>query len=76
MTPGSALLKFPFPDVLLWYPLMLAYYTLQLAVARRRPLLALRALLLALAFVPVFLRRRAPLDRVNFARWREVRNCY
>lgn len=76
MTPGSALLKFPFPDVLLWYPLMLAYYTAQAAIARRRPLLALRALLLALSYVPTFLRRRAPLDRANFERWREVRNRY
>jgi hypothetical protein len=76
MTPGSALLKFPLPDVLFWYPLMLVYSTAHTAIARRRPLLAVRALLLALWFVPTFLHRRAPLDRANFKRWREVRNRY
>lgn len=76
MTPGAALLKFPLPDVLLWWPLMLAFYTAQVAVARRRPLLAVRALLLSLWYAPRFLRQRAPLPRREFRRWRRVRGAY
>ena len=76
MTPGSALLKFPFPEVLFWWPMMLAYYTAQVAIARRRPLLALKSFFMALSHVPIFLRRRAPLDHENFARWRAVRQQY
>lgn len=76
MTPGSALLKFPFPDVLWLWPVMLTYYTLQTALVRRRPFLALRALAIALWFVPRFLRRRAPISRGDFQRWRRVRDEY
>ena len=76
MTPGTALLKFPFATALLMWPAMLCFYTAQTAILRRRPVLALRALLLALRHVPVFLRRRAPLTPEAFARWRSVRAEY
>jgi len=76
MTPGSALLKFPLPQVLWLYPLMLAYYTVLTATVRRRPFLAVKALLTALWLVPTFLRRRAPLPAAEFARWRAVRDRY
>jgi GT2 family glycosyltransferase len=76
MTPGSALLKYPFPAVLFWWPVMLAFYTAQVAVARRRPFLALKSLLVAFRYIPAFLRRRAPLSPENFERWRQVRQQY
>ncbi len=76
MTPGSALLKFPFPAVVWWWPMMLAYYTLLTAVVRRRPWLAARAACLSICYVPRFLRGRSALSRREFARWRRVRNEY
>ncbi len=76
MTPGTALLKFPLSSALVLWPAMLCFYTAQTALLRRRPWLALRALALSLRFVPTFLRRRAPLSREAFERWRNVRNEY
>jgi GT2 family glycosyltransferase len=76
MTPGTALLRFPFPAVALLWPMMLAFYIAQTAFLRRRPLLALKALALSLRHVPLFLRQRAPLSPEAFARWREVRDSY
>ncbi|HYR57889.1 MAG TPA: glycosyltransferase [Chthoniobacteraceae bacterium] len=76
MTPGSALLKFPFPAVLWLWPAMLAYYTLLTALVRKRPWLAIRALGIALSHVPIFLRRRSPIPQKEFERWRRVRDEY
>jgi GT2 family glycosyltransferase len=73
MIAGAALLKFPFPETLFWYPTMLAFYTLQTALLRRRPLVALRAFCIALAMLPTFLRRRAAIPRPEYRRWRAVR---
>ena len=73
MTPGAALLKFPLPEVLFWWPMMLVFYTLQVAVARGRPLLALKGFALALWHVPRFLRARSPIPTAHYRRWRATR---
>jgi GT2 family glycosyltransferase len=73
MIAGAALLKFPFPEALFWWAVMLLFYTFQVAAPRRRPLLALKAMCLGLSFVPRFLRRRAPIGRGDYRRWRAVR---
>jgi GT2 family glycosyltransferase len=76
MTPGSALLRFPFPAVLWLWPAMLVYYTLLTAFVRRRPWLAVRAALVSLSYVPAFLRRRSAMPAKEFERWRRVRDQY
>lgn len=76
MTPGTALLKFPLPEVLWLWPIMQVYYALQVAIPRRRPGLALKALGLALLYLPKFLSKRSAMPREEFLRWRRVRNAY
>lgn len=75
MIAGAALLKFPLVEALLWYPVLLAYYTLQVAITRRRPLVALHALSIALRMLPIFLKRRAPIPRREYRRWRATRQA-
>jgi GT2 family glycosyltransferase len=69
MTAGAALLKFPLPDVLWWYPLLTVGYSLQLAFGRRRPWLALKGLAIAAGLFPAFLRARRPISRTHLRRW-------
>ena len=73
MIPGAALLKFPAPHVLIWYPALLAYYTAQVAVLRRRPGVAVKGMLVALRLLPKFLRERNPIPVSQYQRWRAVR---
>ena len=73
MIAGAALLRFPFPEVLWWYPTMLVFYTLQVALLRGRPLLAVKALGIALCMLPTFLRQRAAISRNDYRRWRATR---
>ncbi len=74
MVAGAALLKFPFPGVLFWYPTMLLFYFLQVAALRRRPIVALKGLFTALGMIPSFLRHRSPISREHYHRWRAVRS--
>lgn len=76
MVPGAALLKFPFPAVALWYPLLLLFYSAQVALVRRRPLLALKALLVSLWMLRSFLRRRRPIPNSEYQRWLRTRAAY
>ena len=73
MIPGAALLKFPAPHVLFWYPALLAYYTAQVAVLRRRPGVAVKGMLVALRLLPKFLRERNPIPVSQYQLWRAVR---
>ncbi len=74
MIAGSALLKFPMPEVLFWYPAMLLYYIAQVAILRRRPGVALRGLAIALRLLPKFVQQRAPISRLHYRHWRAVRS--
>jgi len=73
MVAGAALLKFPFPAVLFWYPALQFFYFLQTALLRRRPIVGLKGLLIALSMIPAFLRHRRPISREAYRRWRAVR---
>jgi GT2 family glycosyltransferase len=73
MVAGTALLKFPFPGVLFWYPMLQLFYFLQVLILRRRPIVALKGLAIALWMIPSFLRNRNPISHEAYARWREVR---
>ena len=74
MVAGAALLKFPFPHVLFWYPALQLFYFLQVAILRHRPIIAIKGLLIALRMLPAFLRHRRPISRENYRRWRVVRS--
>ncbi len=73
MVAGTALLKFPFPGVLFWYPALQLFYFFQVLILRRRPLIAIKGLLFAIKLLPSFLRHRSPISRKAYLRWREVR---
>jgi GT2 family glycosyltransferase len=69
MSPGLALLRFPVPDVFLWYPILWVAYFFQVAVLRRRPWIALKGMVIGLQFIPKFLRARKPISRAHLQRW-------
>jgi GT2 family glycosyltransferase len=76
MIGGAALLKFPFPEVVFWYPMLTAFYIIQVALLRRRPLLAVTAGLKAISLLPAFIRRRLPIPRKEYRRWLATRASY
>ena len=76
MIGGAALLKFPFPEVLFWYPILTVFYVLQVALLRRRPRLAAAAGLKAVLLFPAFLRQRSPIPRKEYKRWLSTRANY
>ena len=76
MIGGAAALKFPFPEVLFWYPILTAFYIIQVALLRRRPLLAVTAGLKAISLLPAFIRRRSPIPRKEYKRWLAIRDSY
>lgn len=76
MVPGAALLRFPFPEVLVCYPASLAWLCVKIGVIRRRPWLALRGLFHALSYLPAFLRERRAMPRREFRRWLKTRREY
>jgi hypothetical protein len=76
MIGGAALLKFPFPEVLFWYPVLTAFYVLQVAFLRRRPRVATTAALKALLLFPALLRERSPIPRKEYKRWLSTRAQY
>jgi glycosyltransferase involved in cell wall biosynthesis len=73
MVAGTALLKFPFPSVIFWYPALQLFYFLQVAFLRRRPIVAIKGLFVAFSMIPSFLRHRSPISRDAYRRWRAVR---
>jgi GT2 family glycosyltransferase len=76
MTPGAMLLKAPFPDLLLWYPLLLLWCAAKVAFYKRRPTVAMRGLVDAVLWVPTFLRERRAIPRRQFHRWISTRKEY
>jgi glycosyltransferase involved in cell wall biosynthesis len=76
MVGGAALLKFPFPQVFFWYPILTVFYILQVALLRRRPLLSAAAGLKAVLLFPALLRQRSPIPRKEYKRWLSTRAHY
>jgi GT2 family glycosyltransferase len=73
MTPGAMLLRAPFPDVLLWYPLSLIWAAAKVAMVKRRPLVAMHGLLSAVLWIPAFIRARRAIPISEFRRWIRTR---
>jgi GT2 family glycosyltransferase len=73
MTPGAMLLRAPFPDVLLWYPLSLVWAAAKVALVKRRPLVAMHGLLDAVLWIPAFVRARRAIPISEFRRWIRTR---
>ena len=76
MVGGAAVLKFPFPEVVFWYPVLTSFYILQVALIRGRPLLAATAAVKAISLLPAFIQRRSPIPRKEYKRWLATRATY
>jgi GT2 family glycosyltransferase len=76
MTPGTMVLRAPFPDVFLWYPFLLVRSAIKVALVHRRPLVAVHGLLDAVVRFPAFLKERRPIPRSEFRRWLRTRHAY
>jgi hypothetical protein len=73
MSPGAMLLRAPFPDVFLWYPLLLVWSAAKVVFIKRRPLVALHGLIDAVLWLPAFLKERRAISRNEFHRWIRTR---